>query len=99
MPARPKLNRDHPQEEPWELSPLLPCLPRWSTAEEGVEEVGGSSFSWGFAGGVSEMPRQSTTNRGDDGFIHIHMSSIQSSMFVLALSDCFTSGKKILAHP
>lgn len=48
----------------------------------------------GFTRGVSEMPRQSIANRGDDGFNH--MSSIHSTIFVLCLSDCFTSKEDLL---
>lgn len=60
---------------------------------EAVEE-GGRSFPWGFAGGVSEMPRQSTANRGDDGFNH--MSPIHSSISVLPVRQ--SRSRTSLAH-
>lgn len=52
-----------------------------------VEELEVAPSRGGFAGGVSEMPRQSTANRGDDGFNH--MSSIQSSTSVLPVRQFY----------
>lgn len=104
MPARPR----RPGIIPTRAITLVCLVRSGKEGREGSKE-GGEKLQWrqvelvevvpsrgGFARGVSEMPRQSIANRGDDGFNH--MSSIHSTKFVLACQTVLHQ-KRIFSHP